>query len=409
VEKSLMGEHYLSELHQRILMTLIRQLVVLIHSGPLTIPSFSSDENRSHLLVTTDHNYIRTTVDYDRAMKDEPFGYAPLIIPANTIQSSISSATINDISSQLQQYYEQLTVVTRGIPSLSDDTIRLSSESLRHQHLAQSCQNQTNQIKESFAETETDINVIKLNREILQQEISSMKQKIDDSQSLAYDGTLTWKTSNVSDKMADAQSERQTSIYSPPFYSSPTGYKMRARLYLQGDGNARRTHMSLFFVIMRGKYDAILKWPFSFKVTFCLYDQSGQQQHIVDSFRPDIKSNSFQRPRSEMNIASGIPKFFPLPMIEQVDNNYIKDDTMYIKVIVDFGDISKIILPYILNLNPGLPTYVQRQMIKQEIEKRQAQQPLSFPVDTSMPVQGVNRLIPPSNDNDNSGDNNMTA
>ncbi|CAF1446164.1 unnamed protein product, partial [Rotaria sp. Silwood1] len=26
---------------------------------------------------------------------------------------------------------------------------------------------------------------------------------------------------------------------------------MRARLYMNGDGNARRTHMSLFFVLMR--------------------------------------------------------------------------------------------------------------------------------------------------------------
>ena len=74
----------------------------------------------------------------------------------------------------------------------------------------------------------------------------------------------------------DAQSERQTSIYSPPFYSSPTGYKMRGRLYLHGDGNARRTHMSIFFVLMRGLNDSILKFPFNYKVTFCLYDQTNQ-------------------------------------------------------------------------------------------------------------------------------------
>ncbi|CAF4590735.1 unnamed protein product, partial [Rotaria sp. Silwood2] len=144
---------------------------------------------------------------------------------------------------------------------------------------------------------------------------------------------------------ADAQSERQTSIYSSPFYSSPTGYKMRARLYLNGDGNARRTHMSLFFVLMRGRNDAMLKFPFNYKVTFCL-------------------------PRSEMNIASGIPKFFPLAMIQQEGNPYIRDDTMFIKVMIDFGDVPKPLLPYALSLNPGLPTNVQQLMIKQEIERR---------------------------------------
>jgi hypothetical protein len=131
--------------------------------------------------------------------------------------------------------------------------------------------------------------------------------------------------------------------------------------------------MSLFFVLMRGPNDAILKFPFNYKVTFCLYDQTPQVRHIIDSFRPDIKSNSFQRPRSEMNIASGIPKFFPLAMIPQEGNPYARDDTMFIKVMVDFGDMPKTLLPYALSLNPGLPMHTQQMMIKQEAE-RQAQQ-----------------------------------
>ncbi len=174
--------------------------------------------------------------------------------------------------------------------------------------------------------------------------------------------------------LADAQSERQTSIYSPPFYSSPTGYKMRARLYLHGDGNARRTHMSLFFILMRNEYDATLKFPFHYKIAFCLYDQTPNQRHIIDSFRPDMKSNSFQRPRSEMNIASGIPKFFPLAMIQQEGNPYVRDDIMFIKVMVDFGDMPKTLLPYALSLNPGLPMHIQQSMIIQEALKRTCSQ-----------------------------------
>jgi hypothetical protein len=150
---------------------------------------------------------------------------------------------------------------------------------------------------------------------------------------------------------------------------------MRARLYLHGDGNARRTHMSLFFVLMRSDHDPILKFPFSYKVTFCMYDQTSTERHIIDSFRPDIKSNSFQRPRSEMNIASGIPKFFPLAMIQQEGNPYIRDDTMFIKIMVDFNDMPKTVLPYALGLNPGLPTNVQQELIKQEVERRIQQPP----------------------------------
>jgi hypothetical protein len=170
--------------------------------------------------------------------------------------------------------------------------------------------------------------------------------------------------------LVDAQSERQVSIYSPPFFSSPSGYKMCARLYLFGDGNARRTHLSLFFVLMRSFNDSLLQFPFSYKVTFCLFDQSGQQKHIIDSFRPDTRSSSFQKPRCDMNIASGIPKFVALSTIQQPDNPYIKGDTMFIKIMVDFGNLPKAMLPYALSLNPGLPTHHQQRMIQQEIERR---------------------------------------
>ncbi|CAF0771163.1 unnamed protein product [Didymodactylos carnosus] len=122
---------------------------------------------------------------------------------------------------------------------------------------------------------------------------------------------------------------------------------------------------------MEGTYDCILKWPFNHKITFCLLDQSGQNRHVIDSCRPDTRSNSFQRPRSEMNVAFGIPKFFSLPMVQQDNNNYVRDDTMFIKVIVDFDDLPEVILPYILNLNPGLPHHVQQYYIKQEIKRRQ--------------------------------------
>ena len=49
---------------------------------------------------------------------------------------------------------------------------------------------------------------------------------------------------------------------------SVVGYKLCARIYLNGDGMGKTTHVSLFFVIMRGQFDALLKWPFRQKVGF---------------------------------------------------------------------------------------------------------------------------------------------
>lgn len=41
---------------------------------------------------------------------------------------------------------------------------------------------------------------------------------------------------------------------------------MCLRLYLAGDGAGKGSHLSLFLVLMRGDYDAILDWPFTRKV-----------------------------------------------------------------------------------------------------------------------------------------------
>ncbi|CAF1098343.1 unnamed protein product [Adineta steineri] len=290
--------------------------------------------------------------------------------------SQTTTTVTNPTIDHLQDVHEVVNVLSNGLETLNDDNQHLNNESLRVQIQLQTLTENTSQVKQSIDETTTFLSGVKQNQDILSQDALSIKEKIDDLQNVSYDGTFIWKITNVKEKIGDARSERQSSVYSPPFYSSPTGYKMRLRLYLFGDGNARRTHMSLFFVLMRGVNDAILKFPFNYKVSFCLYDQSGEEKHVIDSFRPDIKSNSFQRPRSDMNIASGIPKFILLSMLEEENSRYVRDDTMFIKVMVDMSDTNKTLLPYMFSLNPGLPIHVQQLLIKQEVERRVQHQQL---------------------------------
>ena len=62
--------------------------------------------------------------------------------------------------------------------------------------------------------------------------------------------------------------------------------------------------------------------------------------HVVDAFRPDPSSSSFQMPSSEMNIASGCPLFCAHTKLNNPNHAYIKDDTMYIKIVVDTKDMN---------------------------------------------------------------------
>ena len=58
---------------------------------------------------------------------------------------------------------------------------------------------------------------------------------------------------------------------------------MKLRFYINGNGEGYGTHLSIFLVILKGDYDALLDWPFEQKV-YPLHN------HIVHGY---IKSDYF--------------------------------------------------------------------------------------------------------------------
>ena len=144
-----------------------------------------------------------------------------------------------------------------------------------------------------------------------------------------YNGSMVWKIPQFSQRMSDAQTGKYTSILGLPFYTGRFGFKMCLRLYILGNGIGKNTHMSLFFVIMRGECDSILQWPFKHKVTFKLINQTGGRD-IIDTFQPDPMSSSFRKPKSDMNIASGCPRFVSHHCLN--NGGFIVEDTVLIEM-----------------------------------------------------------------------------
>ena len=169
--------------------------------------------------------------------------------------------------------------------------------------------------------------------------ISELELQLQASLASTHTGSFLWRIPEIARRRRDAIDGRITSIYSPPFYSGRNGYKMCIRAYLNGDGIGFSTHLSVFFVLMRGEYDPLLKWPFENKVSLVLVDQN-LRQHIVQTFKPSPESSSFQRPKSDMNVASGCPQFATLSVLNE--GNYVKNDVLFLKCIVD---TSKIVHP----------------------------------------------------------------
>lgn len=146
---------------------------------------------------------------------------------------------------------------------------------------------------------------------------------------ISSDGCFIWKIDNVSEQKSQTSGTTRY-IYSPPFYSKPYGYKLGLRLFFNGDGNGKNTHISLFFVVHKGDYDALLTWPFQNKITMSLINQSGGRD-ITEKFWSE-HSSSFVRPVENVNTASGCPQFAEISVA--YGSQYCVDNVMFIKCIV---------------------------------------------------------------------------
>ena len=192
---------------------------------------------------------------------------------------------------------------------------------------------------ESVKQLEEKILEVERVNNILVVRLSELELHLQASLASTHNGAFLWRIPEVRRRIRDAKIGRVPSIYSPPFYTGRNGYKMCITAYLNGDGTGKGTHLSIFFVLMKGEYDPLLQWPFESKVSLILVNQD-HMKHLVQTFKPNSQSCSFQKPKTDMNVASGCPEFADLSILE--NPSYVKDDVMYIKAIVD---ISKIFHP----------------------------------------------------------------
>ena len=185
---------------------------------------------------------------------------------------------------------------------------------------------------------ENKVEQLENNQSMLFDKIYDMESRLTTVERSTFNGSFTWPIPEVSKRREEARTGKCISIDSPPFHSKPNGcgYKMCLRLYMHGDGIGKGTHMSLFFVIMKGEFDNILQWPFTHKVTFKLINQCGGGCDVVESIHPDLFSSSFQQPKSDMNVTIGCPRFVSIK--ELLQEGFIVDDTIFIKAEVDTSD-----------------------------------------------------------------------
>ena len=181
------------------------------------------------------------------------------------------------------------------------------------------------QLEEKVLELERTLNVISVHH-------SELELQLQASLASTNNGAFLWRIPEVHRRIRDARLG-STSLYSPPFYTGRNGYKMCMMVYFNGYGTGLSTHLSVFFVLMKGEDDPLLQWPFKSKVSLILVDQD-HKNNLVQTIQPNIQS-SFQRP--VFVVTDDCQEFASLSILD--DPSYVKDDVMYIKAIVDTSNI----------------------------------------------------------------------
>jgi TNF receptor-associated factor 2 len=185
-------------------------------------------------------------------------------------------------------------------------------------------------------------------------DIAVIQRRLNHLECTTWDGIFIWRITNVASKRAEAQRSgqdvRSTSLYSPTFFTSQAGYRLRLRVFLNGEpgGDAANRFLSLFICVCRGQYDAILPWPFRRNVNLMLLDQSAARQHVKKSIRQDgavgVYTSAFKRPESEMNVPIGFTQFVELEKIfgpeggraaPQSSPLFLEKDSIFIKCVVE--------------------------------------------------------------------------
>eukprot|EP00058_Branchiostoma_floridae_P007009 XP_002592497.1 hypothetical protein BRAFLDRAFT_68988 [Branchiostoma floridae] len=217
---------------------------------------------------------------------------------------------------QLQRIYNDLCNTHAALDNRTREILDTMCEQLFRklpsivQQLA-TCENRRRRDKEKIKELQ---NRLRSNERILARHETALEERDSRLSTLefgSYDGKLTWKIDDFKHRRQNAISGKDIKIDSPNFYTSRYGYKMFARIYLDGDGEGKGTHISVFLVIVKGDYDQLLTWPFRQK-----------------------------RPTNTANIASGCPLFVPLSELKNTHRALVKDDTMFMKVTVDVSNLN---------------------------------------------------------------------
>ena len=143
----------------------------------------------------------------------------------------------------------------------------------------------------------------------------------------------TLKDNVLTFKITDYKKKRDENIifHSPSFYTSSEGYKLKFKVYTNGNEDGEGAHISVYVHLIRGEYDFMLNWPFVGEITITLLNQLEDDNHHEKIFNITPEKNL------RVGNGRGYPHFIhqlALPYSDKYFTQYLKNNTLYFRVSV---------------------------------------------------------------------------
>ena len=121
--------------------------------------------------------------------------------------------------------------------------------------------------------------------------------------------------------------------FSPPFYTHPHGYKICLCIIANGEGSLYGKYTSVLIHMMKGDYDAHLKWPFRVAISVQLVDQDGGEQHhtkkleFTDRTPDDVANRVTKGERAKFGWG-----LFQFIEHDELESRYLKNDCLCFQI-----------------------------------------------------------------------------
>ena len=237
--------------------------------------------------------------------------------------SETSKQEIEDIAKQVSELKESL-----------------EASQLKIQELERKKQAQATELQKCSETSKQEIEAMKHKvSEDMKQQVAMLQRQQEEDRISLHQHVHVFPIELMITNFAERKSSNRV-WHSPPFYTYTRGYKMCLKVYANGEGDGKGTHVSVYANVMRGAFDGNLKWPFQGRVVLQLCNQLEDKRHCAHtiSFNETTDPKAISRVTNGERAESGWGTQTLIAHndlnFKQVSNcQYLKDDCLHFQVI----------------------------------------------------------------------------